>query len=402
MTLYQNLLLGVLNKELSVKKIIFISVLLIGIIGFMETFASVYYYLRFDKQKREQLELLLGLRTFDEHITLRYAPHPYLNYVFNPKYQLPDGDRPYNSKGFRAPEWPTTKEPETIRIVAVGGSTTYGMFFKDGKNTWPALLERALEDKFHSEFEVLNLGIPGYTSHEIIGVLAMLAPALSPEIILIHIGGNDAFAAAYPDEGGPDNTSFRYSWYFTPLPELLTVMMRKIFLIRLLGITFIPLVKGALPGDSIAAMQYPHPPDQEVIVNSQTATGKYFQQNLKTLISLSKNIDAIPVLFTHPLHPKWEYPKETFYKVVIAAHKRNNKIIMEVGARHDVLVVDLYSHMQDARFFSDALHASAEGMKKKTVLIADAIEATARALEQRNRQSPQSHSHFYETEDAKQ
>jgi lysophospholipase L1-like esterase len=357
------------------KKIVFSCIIIMGFAGFMETFASIYYHVNFTEQERQELEVLLGLQYSNDHSTIRYIPHPYFNYVLNPQYRFPDGYRPYNSKGFREPEWPTTKKPETIRIVALGGSTTYGMLSRDGKDVWPAFLEGILADRLDMKFEVINLGIPAYTAHEIIGVLAMLVPTLSPDIILIHIGGNDAFTAAYPDEGGADNVNFRYPWRVTPPPEILTFMMRKSLLFRLAGMAFFPSVKGSFPGDIVAAMQYPSPPESQVLANSPRATGKYFRQNVKTLIALSQSIDAIPVLLTHPLHPKWESPTDSFYKVVVNAHRRNNNILLEVGSESNVLVVDLYAQMQNPQFFIDALHASPQGMAKKSLLVAEEIES---------------------------
>jgi len=59
---------------------------------------------------------------------------------------------------YRAPI--TVKKNGRIRILAIGGSTTYG-FGIGSKFTWPRLLSEKLEREFPGRYEVINLGRPG-------------------------------------------------------------------------------------------------------------------------------------------------------------------------------------------------------------------------------------------------
>jgi lysophospholipase L1-like esterase len=351
----------------SKKKILFTLILCVGVIAILELFGSLYYYFGFSIEERELLETVIGMKRSEAPVP-RYQPHPYFNYTCSPGYRDPDNTSPYNSRGFRRPEWRDKKEG-SIRIIALGGSTTYGMYSKDGSDVWPALLEKKLQARWGPGLEVLNLGVPAYTTHEIIGVTAMLLPTLSPDIVLLHVGANDAFAAAYPDEGGPDNTTFRFSWNEKPIPGLLMFLMRNSRLIRVLASRYAVSSRGYLPGDMIAAMQYRHPPDREAVKNAAKATGKYFRQNISSLVALIKDMKTMPVLLTHPLDPRWEYPKRVFYQCMVEAHKRNNRIIMEMAKLRSVPVVDLYAHMRDEKYFVDAIHESHAGMEMKARLI---------------------------------
>ena len=56
---------------------------------------------------------------------------------------------------------------------------------------------------------------------DVIDVRPKVVPELEPDFVLIHFGANNAFTACYPDEGGPDNTRFRFSW--TRFPPWTTV-----------------------------------------------------------------------------------------------------------------------------------------------------------------------------------
>ncbi|MCU0285828.1 MAG: SGNH/GDSL hydrolase family protein, partial [Acidobacteria bacterium] len=323
------------NSPISLKKkVLFSIVLFLGFIGILELTGGLYYHFKFTNENRELVENVIGLKHSQVPVP-RYVPHPYFNYTCNPAFREPDGTQPYNSRGFRAPEW-QPKKKGTLRIAALGGSTTYGMYSKDGHDVWPILLEKKLQEQWGPKIEVLNLGIPGYTTHEIIGAAAMLVPILTPDIVLIHVGANDAFAACYPDEGGPDNTRFRFSFSYRPIPPLLMFLMRNSRLVRVLAFRYIVSTKGYLPGDMIASMQYPHPPDKEIVKNAAGASGIYFRQNISSLITLIKNTGAVPVLLTHPLNPTWEYPKNIFYQHMVEAHRRNNRIIIEVAQHYQV------------------------------------------------------------------
>ena len=106
------------------RRVLLAAILVVALIAFLEVAASLYYFFVVPQQGRDMLEPLLGVAGAERQDLLRYTPHPYFNYVFNRDYRYEDGFRPYNSHGFRAPEW-TAKERGSIRIVAVGGSTTY-------------------------------------------------------------------------------------------------------------------------------------------------------------------------------------------------------------------------------------------------------------------------------------
>lgn len=91
----------------------------------------------------------------------------------------------HNAMGFRSPPISNSSK-NRYRIVAVGGSTTYGVSVVDA-NTWPALLQKELGEGV----EVINAGIPAASTVEHIHLLATIIPELKPDLILLHIGLND-------------------------------------------------------------------------------------------------------------------------------------------------------------------------------------------------------------------
>jgi lysophospholipase L1-like esterase len=366
------------RKLSSGKKLVFTLIAIVGLLVVIELLGTLYYYTFFNKTKKELLEISINLKNVNRNIVSKFKPHPYFNYVCNPEYQLANGKYPHNSRGFRKPEWSPPKK-DVIRIITLGGSTTYGINSPDGKDVWPAILEKNLRKTWGKKIEVINLGVNNYTAFEVLGVTAMIVPELKPDIVIFHLGANDAFTACYPEEGGSDNTRFRFSWNFKPIKGLVRFIMQKSRIARILGYAYLA-SQGYLAGDMTRAMQFPFPSGLETIKNVRNITGKYFRNNLSNLLALVKNMQAAPVLLTHPLNPKWDYPQSAIYKVVIKAQSMNNDIIRELAEKNNLVLVPLYLEMRDASSFVDAVHNNLKGMKEKANLIQEKLNPLIRDL----------------------
>jgi hypothetical protein len=72
-----------------------------------------------------------------------------------------------------------------------------------------------------------------------------------------------------------------------------------------------------------------------------------------------------------------------YYEAVTEAVKRNNRIMDEVGERHGVTVVDLYSQMTNPEVFADAAHVETRGMMQKAQIVFDAIRPVVQELLER-------------------
>jgi GDSL-like Lipase/Acylhydrolase family len=80
------------------------------------------------------------------------------------------------------------KDPERFRIVVVGDSLTYGEGI-EAYWAYPAQLERALAPDFR--VEVLNLGVRGYGSEEVLDLLRRFVPELEPDLVVYGACLND-------------------------------------------------------------------------------------------------------------------------------------------------------------------------------------------------------------------
>jgi len=97
-----------------------------------------------------------------------------------------------NQQGFRGADFKITKEPDVIRIVTLGASSTFGFYNRDNE-TYPYQLEKMLNERCMSKrFEVINLGIPHSTSDQILAIFMAEALPLEPDIVTFYEGRNDS------------------------------------------------------------------------------------------------------------------------------------------------------------------------------------------------------------------
>src|SRR5262249_16897291 len=117
-----------------------------------------------------------------------FARHPYL--VGTPLPNIDETQRGthlvHNGYGIRGEKFDLQKKPGIKRIVTLGGSSTYCVRVSQG-DTWPELLARDLG----GGYEVLNLGVPGYSTAENLIQTALVLSDLSPDIAIYYEGWND-------------------------------------------------------------------------------------------------------------------------------------------------------------------------------------------------------------------
>lgn len=94
-----------------------------------------------------------------------------------------------NSKGFKDIEFSPEKKPDTLRIIAIGDSFTFGVV--PYEYTYLTLLEDRLNSG-DKDFEVINMGIPSIGAKDYLSVLVHEGITLNPDIAVINFFiGND-------------------------------------------------------------------------------------------------------------------------------------------------------------------------------------------------------------------
>lgn len=106
-----------------------------------------------------------------------------------------------NSLGFRdARDYSTAKSPATFRILVFGDSVTFGHGAL-GDTTYPYLLEQRLQQwRPQVEWQVWNLGVPGYNTTQELKYLQRVGPRFQPDLSIIGFFENDLYDNDMPME----------------------------------------------------------------------------------------------------------------------------------------------------------------------------------------------------------
>jgi lysophospholipase L1-like esterase len=97
-----------------------------------------------------------------------------------------------NSLGFRGDEFDRRKPPHTVRIAALGASTTFCAEVSDNHKTWPHRLQEKLAEAYPEvKFEVINTAVGGYTAAENRRNLTHRVLPLDPDLAIYYEGNNE-------------------------------------------------------------------------------------------------------------------------------------------------------------------------------------------------------------------
>lgn len=137
---------------------------------------------------REQLLVAAALYYQDSHPGMyRVARDPFLHYEPRPgRYTFGAARYTIDALTTRGLRRAASKAPGTFRVLAAGGSTTFG-FDVDDHATWPARLEVALGATGARPVEVWNLGVEGYVLSQASERVRALSSALAPDLIVVQL-----------------------------------------------------------------------------------------------------------------------------------------------------------------------------------------------------------------------
>ena len=83
-----------------------------------------------------------------------------------------------------------TPRADTIRILCLGDSNTYGLYLPR-ESSWPAQLQQKLDQDAPGRFQVINLGFPGTPSSRIAENLPAFLARFRPDRVIVLAGVND-------------------------------------------------------------------------------------------------------------------------------------------------------------------------------------------------------------------
>ena len=116
-----------------------------------------------------------------------------------------------NSFGFNDVEWSVERKPGVPRIACLGSSTTEGGNPQDRLGSFPYFLEEILEARHGRDVEVMNFGLAGWTTAEVLVNWFLLAQDYEPDLVILHEAANDVKARNYKNYR-TDYVHFRKPW----------------------------------------------------------------------------------------------------------------------------------------------------------------------------------------------
>jgi len=105
-----------------------------------------------------------------------------------------------NKQGFRNKNIFLIPKPDsTYRIICLGDSVPFGFNCETTKTseTYPELLKGFLKKKSNLDIEVINAGVPGYSSLQGLRYLKRDLLQFEPDMVIVHFGPDDGATAIY-------------------------------------------------------------------------------------------------------------------------------------------------------------------------------------------------------------
>jgi hypothetical protein len=109
-----------------------------------------------------------------------------------------------NTLGFRDNrEYSLDKGPTTFRILVLGDSVTFGHGARY-ETTYPYLVEQRLRAwRPDVDWQVWNLGVPGYNTRQELEYLQAVGPSYQPDLVVVGFYPNDLMGDNMPPSGPP-------------------------------------------------------------------------------------------------------------------------------------------------------------------------------------------------------
>ncbi|HET9062061.1 MAG TPA: SGNH/GDSL hydrolase family protein [Candidatus Binatia bacterium] len=315
------------------------------------------------------------------------SPHRYLGYYPTPGYTK--GKNRHNSLGYRGDEIVVPKPAGELRIVCVGGSTTYDSDIEDYRLAYPSRLEAELRGRGYDNVTVINAGGAGWTSWESLIGFELRVLDLDPDIVINFDAINDVHTRFVwpPELYRGDNSGYRaanQSGLFMPSIFEHSTLLR-ILMIRAGWVgshadisrtidRLAPSYYGDVWRDQKRTGSYPDGIFREVTADEMLARNdlRYFARNLESLVAVAKAHDVNVVLASFAYSPDFpEEPRVTApeYRRAIAAH---NDVLRAVAERSGAAFFDFAAVFPtDRRYFTDGRHNNEEGAALKAKLFAD-------------------------------
>ena len=303
-----------------------------------------------------------------------YTPHPYNAYSLAPNVTLDThiGTLQTSPWGTRGPDQVYEKPPGVIRIVTLGGSTTFCVYATEDSKTWPAQLEAVLNERLApTRFEVVNYGAAGYNSADSLATFALRAIDRDPDIVIVLHAWNDISLAIEPglvsDYTHHRNVASHHQrgWWF------------QLAIARTLWFARGKLARGRLTPIGTAEDIDPRAVD-------------LYERNIESIVLLAqpRGIETVLVTFATRLppdnDPDWTSQIDQVKFIPLRHHftpagvfravTAYNQVLRRIAERRGATLADLANtYPRNAEYFADFAHKTDHGLRLFAEMVAEEL-----------------------------
>jgi hypothetical protein len=342
--------------------------------------------------------------------SLEYEPTLFSRHAFPREVQVKGEHQEdtISERGYRGPSFQVPKPRGTVRIVMLGGSSTYDPHAMAGQD-WPHRVERKLREMGFAQVEVINAGTPGHASWDSLGRLYAEIWMFEPDFVLVCHGWNDITYFRWLDPEKPLLRGYRpasalrggqtllvdnpFMYYRGAVDRFLSHSQ----LYAHLRWRFWEWRSGLLGDEGFLPLGGRTVRVRSRYADTSDTYGEWgprqFELNLGLLVAAARGIGATPVLLTQPrlLSPPPDQAKEKrlpLGSVGLTAPALGrafvdvDRAVRRVGEEKRVAVLDLAkTYNERAELFARHVHLSAVGSDTVATAVAEFLAPLIRASE---------------------
>ena len=296
-------------------------------------------------------------------------------------FESPAGNTTTNSLGLRSPHMPAGKRG--VRVAVTGDSSVFGWGQPDG-STYAEQLEEMLNRAFDVPVQVINMGVPGYSTEQTLGLMEEVGWSYEPELLVVHNIFSDCNIDAFQDRAAMALTD--------PQPSLLEnsrlfCALRQPWVSYQAGLNQ-ESNRVLMPGMPTGANQAQRLEDIDQVIDLSRVPLDDYLENLDTLQAQAQSKGA--QLLMAPLAQEWDVGAWTApmdkptAEQVLPWHPYRQAQAQWVS-QHGLLQVDLpgaflASGLSGPELFIDHMHPSVVGAWVMASAVAESIVANPQLL----------------------
>lgn len=275
-----------------------------------------------------------------------------------------------NQHGTRGDEFTTDKPSDTIRILSLGDSRTFGWGLEDSE-TYSARLQQLFQNEFEErkKVEVINAGVNAWSFMQMYVYLREHGIRFSPDIVIL---ADANFWTQFSEHSSPEflKTFLQRVWLknfmrrFAIYHYFIEIQLREYY--ERHRSKFIPVDPGQ---DSLFKEEQQDDPD------------KLFAKAIEDICLLSKQNGIHPILINLPVEGDWDLT-ETPVPL---------RIKQQVAEKLNVSLIDMTesikSHNENVYLHADPVHFNSEGNKLIAINLFEYLKTPVEKILKKNEQN---------------